>query len=83
MYVCMHTYMYQCILIHISIYVSIYVCMHIHILCRQTCMNVYVCSMNVCIGVARHEQVYACMFPCKYVCIYVEKLARMFSNVYV
>ena len=47
-----------------------YVCMlHAcrYILCRQTCMIVYVYSMYVCLSEARQAEVYACMFPCKYV----------------
>ena len=58
----MHTCMYRCI--HIYMY-RLYACKYV--LCRQICMNVYVCHMNVCMCVARYTQVYACMFPCKYV----------------
>ena len=36
-------------------------------------MNVYLLcvSINVCMGVARHAWVYACVFTCKYKYVYI------------
>ena len=60
LYIYVHVCMNPCIHIY---------CMHVHVLYSHT----YVCMYVLGMCVARHAQVYACMFPCKYVCIHVDK----------
>lgn len=72
MCMCVDTYVFICLCVHIFIYGHAYtyacICVHICVLCRHKCTNVYMCTMHVhmcmCVCMCTDTNAHSCIHIC-------------------